>query len=125
MTSETSGTDGECARATLSALEWLDRTDLSPVAASAAFDVLVDRRRRVTLRVLREYGEEMTLADLAEEVAVRELEVAITEVSPETVTEVYISLYHDHLPRLVDAGLLAYEQERDLVSPRASSTAVD
>ena len=66
---------------------------------------------------MRTYGESLTLPDAAEEVAVRETGRKVTELSAERVHQIYISLYHDHLPRLVEANLLEYDQERDLVSP--------
>ncbi|MFC3956833.1 DUF7344 domain-containing protein [Halovivax cerinus] len=84
---------------------------------SQTLDILSNERRRHVLRVVREQGEAITLPDVADEVAVREHGRPLPEISPERVTEIYISIYHDHLPRLVDAGLLVYDQERDLVVP--------
>ncbi len=66
---------------------------------------------------MRTYDEEITLPDAAEEVAVRESGSTVQELSADRVANVYLSLYHDHLPRLIDAGLLEYDQERDLVWP--------
>ncbi len=98
-------------------LEWLDEPDASAEAIDDALALLADQRRRLLLQVMRTYDEELTLPDAAEEVAVRETGHSVTEIPAERVTEVYLSLYHDHLPRLVDAGLLEYDQERDLVAP--------
>ncbi|WP_254528165.1 DUF7344 domain-containing protein [Natrinema gelatinilyticum] len=100
-------------------LDWLDEDDVSAEAMTDAFSLLADRRRRLLLEVMRTYEEELTLPDAAEEVAVRETGDIVTDIPAEQVTEVYLSLYHDHLPRLVDAGLLEYDQERDLVAPAA------
>lgn len=110
-------TDGNCAEAVLLVLDWIEHRDVRPEAISHAFEILSSHRRRLMLRVVQAHDEELTLADLAEEVAVREFDRDIAAISPETVTEVYTTLYHDHMPRLVDAGLIEYEQERDLVSP--------
>lgn len=119
MTTITPHPDGDCAETVSEILDWLDGADVSAESLSAAFDVLAERRRRVALSVLREYDDDLTLADLAEEVARCEATETdrLADISPETVTEVYVSLYHDHVPRLVDADLLEYEQERDLVKP--------
>lgn len=125
MTTTTPYSDGEYAEIVSKVLDWMDREDASPDLLSDAFQLLSVRRRRVTLRVVREYDDDLTLPDLAEEVAIRESHKPIPEISPETVTEVYISLYHDHMPRMVDTGLLEYEQERDLVSPGTLSLALD
>ncbi|SEW22180.1 DUF7344 domain-containing protein [Natrinema salifodinae] len=100
-------------------LDWLDDRDASAETLDDAFALLANQRRRLLLEVMRTYDEELTLPDAAEEVAIRETGHNVTNISPEHVTEVYLSLYHDHLPRLVDAGLLEYDQERDLVAPDA------
>ncbi|EMA45264.1 hypothetical protein C446_02382 [Halobiforma nitratireducens JCM 10879] len=138
----TSNSECDCAELTLTLLEWLedrehdgengvdcerngdDERDGEKAAGNVpseaiddAFDLLSSERRRLFLQVMRTYGEAITLPDAAEEVAVRETGDAVRELSAERVANVYISLYHDHLPRLVDAGLLEYDQERDLVSP--------
>lgn len=106
----------DTAELTLSLLDSLPG-DCSQEELSAALRVLANPRRRHTLRVVREHGEEMALPDVADEVAVREHDCPLPEVSAETVSDIYISIYHDHLPRLVDAELLRYDQERDLVRP--------
>ncbi|MFC4436772.1 MULTISPECIES: DUF7344 domain-containing protein [Natrialbaceae] len=101
----------------LAMLDWLEQREESSEAVDEAFELLADERRRLLLQVMRTYSEELTLPDAAEEVAVRENGCKVTELSAERVANVYISLYHDHMPRLVDAGLLDYDQERDLVIP--------
>ena len=111
-----SPTASDTAELTLSILDSLPR-DCSQEQLSAALRVLSNPRRRHTLRVVREHGEEISLPDVADEVAVREHDRPLPEISAETVSDIYISIYHDHLPRLVDAGLLGYDQERDLVRP--------
>ncbi|APW96495.1 hypothetical protein CHINAEXTREME_01365 [Halobiforma lacisalsi AJ5] len=118
----TSNSEFDCAEFALALLEWLDDRSDDEVPAEAgtvddALELLASERRRLFLQVMRTYGEAITLPDAAEEVAVRETGDAVRELSAERVADVYISLYHDHLPRLVDAGLLDYDQERDLVSP--------
>ncbi|RDI73017.1 hypothetical protein DWB78_04965 [Halopelagius longus] len=79
------------------------------------FDVLTDQRRRFAIRCLIEYDTPMTLADLADEVAVREEERPLSEIPAEDVMQVYLSLYHAHIPKLVDVGVADYSQEQDLV----------
>ncbi|WP_226481145.1 DUF7344 domain-containing protein [Natrinema amylolyticum] len=112
----------DCVESVQTVLDWLDEQDGADASAESlddAFALLADQRRRLLLAVMRTYGEELTLPDAAEEVAVRETGHNVTNISAERVREVYLSLYHDHLPRLVDAGLLEYDQERDLVAPTA------
>ncbi|MXV61118.1 hypothetical protein GS429_03395 [Natronorubrum sp. JWXQ-INN-674] len=58
----------------------------------------------------------MTLADLADEVAIREHKSPITEISAKTVQRVYLSLYHTHVPMLEEADFVRYDQEADIVT---------
>lgn len=85
-------------------------------AANTTLESLAHHRRRYALHVLREHEEPMALADLADEVAVREHDEPLAEIDPETVKEVYISLYHVHVPKLADAEHVLYSQELDAVA---------
>ncbi len=58
----------------------------------------------------------MALADLADEVAVRENDSRITDIPADEVKRTYLSLYHSHIPKLADARVVQYDQERDTVS---------
>lgn len=89
------------------------------------FHVLSHHRRRHTLRVLFAYEPPITLADLADEVAVRENGTRLDEISAEDVQEIYLSLYHSHIPKLAEAGLVQYEQEQDLVTLGEASEQVE
>ena len=75
---------------------------------------LAHRRRRAVLACVREHHV-VALADLADELVVEEHGTTIDGVSADVVMELYLSLYHQHVPTLEDAGLVAYDQERDLV----------
>ena len=112
-------TPGELDPATIAIglLDRLDERDLPARLVDEAMQALAHHRRRLAIAVVREHDEAVSLPDVADEVAVREHGRPLQELSAETVAETYISLYHDHLPRLVDLGLLAYDQERDLVKP--------
>lgn len=81
---------------------------------STLFRVLAEPRRRVALEALCEHGS-VALPDLAEVVAERSTGKRVDEISPEAVTRVYFSLYHNHVPELEEAGLVRYDQEEDRV----------
>jgi len=87
-----------------------DETDLG-----ALFLALSHVHRRRILQCLWKHGTELTLADAAEEVTAREAGTSIQNIDPETVTRTYLSLYHQHIPQLEEAGLISYDQENDLV----------
>jgi len=80
------------------------------------FKILSNQRRRQALDCLQEYRNPMALSDLVDEVAIREYETRITEIPAEEVKEIYISLYHVHVPRMEDVGLVEYDQDTDLVA---------
>ncbi|QLG63387.1 DUF7344 domain-containing protein [Halorarum salinum] len=94
----------------------VSRTDpTDSITVDALFAVLRDRRRREALSLLVEH-DSIALADLADELAVAEFDARLPEIPPAAVKRIYVSLYHDHVPRMADAGLVAYSQERDVVA---------
>ncbi len=80
------------------------------------FAVLSSQRRRFALHCLQKYGGPMALADMADEIAVWENDTDIADISPEEVKRIYVSLYHTHVPKLEDADIVEYSQERDMVA---------
>ncbi len=58
----------------------------------------------------------MALADLATEVARREYDAPVTEVSSDAIKSVSISLVHIHIPKLADAEVIHYDSDQHLVS---------
>jgi len=91
---------------------------------SEIFGVFAHHHRRYTLRELQRHEKPMALADLADEITVQEHETPITDIPAEKVKKTYMSLYHTHIPKLVEADLVHYEQERDTVTltERAKNT---
>ena len=94
-------------------------TVVDGVSRDELFDVLGHRFRRSLLICLRRHAVTISLADAAEEVVCLTRGEPITEIDAEYVKEVYLSLYHSHVPRLVEYDIVRYEQERDLVTPTA------
>lgn len=90
-------------------------TDQTRATVNTLFQALGHHRRRYLLHCLREFDNPLALADAADEVAIREKERPITEISAEEVKQVYCSLYHAHVPKLEEARLVQYHQERDEV----------
>lgn len=92
---------------------------------TTAFEILAHHRRRDALQCLREFENPLALADLADEVAVRECEAPLPEIAPETVKRVYLSLYHVHIPKLVDGEYAEYDQERNTVALRENAAQLE
>ncbi|UPV73902.1 hypothetical protein M0R89_15330 [Halorussus limi] len=93
--------------------EFLDLVESDTVSVNTLFDVLRAERRRYVLSTLQSHETSMSLTDLAHEVAKREN----GEASPttEAVTRVHASLYHVHIPKLKEANIIEYDQERRIV----------
>lgn len=79
-------------------------------------DLLSARYRRYTLYSLSVFTPPVTLARVAEFVTEWEFGVAADDL-PDERLEIYMALYHDHLPHLVDAGVVRYNQESDTLEP--------
>ncbi|MFC4448073.1 DUF7344 domain-containing protein [Halorussus aquaticus] len=95
----------------IAAFESADR----PVSLDTLFELLADFRRRTAyLKLLRH--DDLSLPDLADEVTVAERGEPLSNVDPDDVLRVYLSLYHTHVPKLADTGLVAYDQEDDYVA---------
>lgn len=87
-----------------------DRDEVNRLLAALSHDW-----RRYALYCLHRHST-VTLPDLADEVAVWDADRPIGEIPAEEVKDVYMSLYHSHVPKLEEADLVTYDQEGDLVS---------
>jgi hypothetical protein len=100
------------------------RTADRPVSLDALFDLLADFRRRTAFLTLCSHGD-LSLPDLADEVAVAERGETLLEIDPDEVLRVYLSLYHRHVPKLADEGLVAYDQDDDYVTLTETGRALE
>jgi len=85
------------------------------LALEDAFDALAHPRRLCLVAAVAEHGCGTTLEQLAATVAAREHGAPASAVDDDLRRAVYASLYHTHVPKLVDAGLLAYDADADVV----------
>ena len=72
-------------------------------------------RQQLLIECLHQFDEPVSLPDVAEAIAERETGETLADIPGEEVKEIYLSLYHHHVPALTDSGLLEYDQETDLV----------
>jgi hypothetical protein len=77
--------------------------------------VLTNRRRQLVLSQLQQH-ESMTLRDLAEQIAVNDMQTDIESLSEEAIDEVEIALHHVHTPKLSEAGYVEYDPHGQIVS---------
>lgn len=86
-----------------------------------AFDSLLDlcqnQHRRNVLKTLTEEQRLLTLYELTKVVFNYNYQTPLTEASGDVLTEIRLSLYHVHLPKLASEGLIKYKPEHQLVKP--------
>lgn len=76
------------------------------------FDLLSSRYRRYLLYALACFTPPVSLARAAETVTELLLDVPADDV-PEQRLDIYMSLYHTHVPRLVENDVVTYDQQED------------
>jgi len=101
-----------------------DSPDTPDVDRSTLHDLLSSERRRHALGCLEEHGP-MALPDLADEVAEREHDALLPQVPEDAVLTTYLSLYHTHVPKLAEADVVSYDQDRDVVALTADVDTLD
>lgn len=80
------------------------------------FEALAHPRRRYLLYTLLE-DTEWSLEAIAVKVAGWEQDVSHGTVSDEEAERVYVSLYHNHIPRLVDEGIIEFDVPTETIRP--------
>lgn len=81
-----------------------------------AFDVLDHPRRRYVLYALAN-GEDSTLRELALKIATWEGDIDESAVDDRTHDRVYLSLYHAHVPKLEDEGVVEFDRSAETLQP--------
>ncbi|MFC7155732.1 hypothetical protein ACFQPA_09695 [Halomarina halobia] len=85
---------------------------------------LADRRRRYLLYCLHLYAPPLKLADVAHQLTVWETGEPADDRLDERL-RIYMSLYHDHLPALIDSRLVDYRQDEDVVGPGPATERIE
>ncbi|WP_135534198.1 DUF7344 domain-containing protein [Halostella pelagica] len=90
------------------------------------FSILSRERRRYALYCLKQYRNPLTLADLADEVArIEHDEQNLAQIPGSAVKSIYMDLYHSHVPKMDDAGVVEYSQSDDTVRLKYEFTDLD
>ncbi|WP_434085388.1 DUF7344 domain-containing protein [Natronomonas marina] len=95
-----------------------ESVDTEP-AVSAVFELLSHHRRRISIQYLATQTGTTSVSDLADQIALLE-----GEHTHEHYERICTSLVHNHLPKLTDAGIVEYDQEREVVDLRDRATDV-
>lgn len=86
------------------------------LSTDTLFNVLANQRRRYVLHALKEHETPLSLAALATKVAALENERPGTEIPRDEHERVHASLWHSHVPKLDDAGIVEFDRESDTVT---------
>jgi len=78
-------------------------------------ELLKNSRRRQVIKMLSQRDETIVLGELAELIASEENNVPISNLTSDQRKRIYVALYQTHLPKLDEAGLVDYDQDRGTV----------
>lgn len=92
---------------------------------SSMCDLLSHRYRRHVLDRLTEGDRSHSLDELAATIANRERATPSADGTRTRIDDVRVALYHNHLPRLADHGLIAFERDNKIARLDRPSGAVD
>lgn len=87
------------------------------LAVSEVFKLLSHHRRRVAIRYLATQAGTTSVSDLADQIALLEGEHTHNHYE-----RICTSLVHSHLPKLSAAGVIEYDQDREVVELRDQAT---
>lgn len=87
------------------------------------FEALAHPRRRYLLYTLLEDAE-WSLRELARKLATWEERVPAETLTDRKVERVYVSLYHNHVPKLVEEGIVEFVEATDTIRPAANAEQV-
>lgn len=87
------------------------------VSPEDVYNILADQRRRYTIHYLKQKDDEqVSVQELAEQVAAWENNKSTKELDAQERKRVYISLYQSHLSTLDEEGFINYEKETGRVT---------
>ena len=80
------------------------------------FGILKNQRRRYVLKFLKDSDEEeVSLSDVAEQIAAWENDKEVRQISSKERKRVYVGLYQCHLPKMDGMGIVAFNKPRGLI----------
>ena len=95
----------------------MSETEKSQLSQDEVYHILSNPRRRFIISHLREKNT-VNLQELASSVAAWENETTVDDLTDQQKKRVYVSLYQTHIPKLEDAGIVAYDSDSGRVALR-------
>ncbi len=98
----------------------------SGLETDEVYELLRNERRRYAFHYLQQVGDTVSLRDLSDQVAAWEYETAVDDLESAQRQRVYVSLRQNHLPRMAEAGVVAFDPDANTVdlAPNASNLRV-
>ncbi|EFW91186.1 hypothetical protein ZOD2009_15201 [Haladaptatus paucihalophilus DX253] len=99
--------------------EQSNSTDMSTsveLSEDQIYHLLQNERRRNVLRYLHDTEGQVSMRDIAEQVAAWENDSTVQSITSSERQRVYIPLYQSHLPKLDEEGVIEYDQSRGTVT---------
>ncbi len=90
--------------------------DVPDLSKGDIFEVLQNERRRYVIQYLRRHGGPVDLGDLATQVASWEYDTPCPDVSKKQRKRVYTTLQQTHLPKMDEAGIVAYDADDGVIA---------
>lgn len=90
-----------------------------PMEFDTLLDLCGDEHRRIVLGTFLEEQRALTTRDLSKAIVQYNHHAPLREISGESMTRIRTELHHVHVPKLVAAGLVEYDDDRELVEPTA------
>lgn len=79
------------------------------------FDILKNSRRRQVLELLADADRQVTLSEVAEQIAAWENDKEIRQITSSERKRVYVGLYQCHLPKMDSMGIISFNKPRGTV----------
>lgn len=101
--------------------------DSETLSRPEIYGILRNERRQRVLRYVRRNGEScpIELSDLVEHVTAREAGISRAEISPAQRKRVYNALRQTHLPKLDEAGVIAFDPGTNRIEPADAAGKVE
>lgn len=96
-----------------------------PLSVDLVHELLKNERRRFVLDHLERAEGPVTMRDLSEAIAARENDKPVAAVTAAERKRVYVGLHQSHLPKLAEAGVVEFDEERDRISLGEHAGALD
>jgi hypothetical protein len=89
------------------------------------FEILRNQRRRYVLQHLEAVGEQVSLSELAEQIAAWENDKEVRQITSSERKRVYVGLYQCHLPKMDGMGVISFNKPRGLIERGENADAVE